>query len=273
MQAGPGAQDISPGPAICGCHRADGRNHRVSHHVARCAGWHPRLCHWRFGPKTHAHDPLHVTHDNHRDWCSLQLLSVPFHKENQATCKQIGPHPWLAVAADIHLQLFRAELRSTAASVCCQVSCAGLPRLVSGFSSNPSIPLCTSAGIGGVHRGGESTLDVSADLTELGRTPVAVVCAGAKSILDIPRTLEYLETQVLSKEWPSLLVASLPASLLCQHRLEHREASALASSFCLSSLMSHTFKLKASALQLNQPLPMIPHGPFTGSLRGVLWHR
>ena len=38
-------------------------------------------------------------------------------------------------------------------------------------------------------------MDVSADLTELGRTPVAVICAGAKSILDIPRTLEYLETQ------------------------------------------------------------------------------
>ena len=40
-------------------------------------------------------------------------------------------------------------------------------------------------------------MDVSADLTELGRTPVAVICAGAKSILDIPRTLEYLETQVM----------------------------------------------------------------------------
>ena len=51
------------------------------------------------------------------------------------------------------------------------------------------------AGIGGVHRGGETTMDVSADLTELGRTPVAVVCAGVKSVLDIPRTLEYLETQ------------------------------------------------------------------------------
>lgn len=53
------------------------------------------------------------------------------------------------------------------------------------------------AGIGGVHRGGEATMDVSADLTELGRTPVAVICAGAKSILDIPRTLEFLETQVI----------------------------------------------------------------------------
>ena len=52
-----------------------------------------------------------------------------------------------------------------------------------------------TGGIGGVHRGGESSLDISADLTELGRTPVAVVCAGAKSVLDIPRTLEFLETQ------------------------------------------------------------------------------
>ena len=58
-----------------------------------------------------------------------------------------------------------------------------------------NIPVFATGGIGGVHRGGEETLDVSADLTELGRTPVAVVCAGAKSILDIPRTLEYLETQ------------------------------------------------------------------------------
>ena len=52
-----------------------------------------------------------------------------------------------------------------------------------------------TGGIGGVHRGGEASWDVSADLSELGRTPVAVVCAGAKSILDIPRTLEVLETQ------------------------------------------------------------------------------
>ena len=58
-----------------------------------------------------------------------------------------------------------------------------------------TVPRCT-IGIGGVHRGGESSMDVSADLTELARTPVAVVCAGVKSLLDIPRTLEYLETQV-----------------------------------------------------------------------------
>ncbi|XP_027519220.1 uncharacterized protein LOC113956637 isoform X2 [Corapipo altera] len=57
------------------------------------------------------------------------------------------------------------------------------------------IPVFVTGGIGGVHREGENTMDVSADLTELGRTPVAVVSAGAKSILDIGRTLEYLETQ------------------------------------------------------------------------------
>jgi len=50
-------------------------------------------------------------------------------------------------------------------------------------------------GIGGVHRGVESTMDISADLEELGQTPVTVVCAGAKAILDLPRTLEYLETK------------------------------------------------------------------------------
>ncbi|CAG8502919.1 18602_t:CDS:10 [Acaulospora morrowiae] len=57
------------------------------------------------------------------------------------------------------------------------------------------IKVFVTGGIGGVHRDGENTMDVSADLTELGRTPVAVVCAGVKSILDIEKTLEYLETQ------------------------------------------------------------------------------
>lgn len=57
------------------------------------------------------------------------------------------------------------------------------------------IRIFVTGGIGGVHRGGELSLDVSADLVELGRTPVAVISAGVKSILDIGRTLEYLETQ------------------------------------------------------------------------------
>ena len=52
-----------------------------------------------------------------------------------------------------------------------------------------------TGGIGGVHRGAETTMDISADLEELSRTPVMVVCAGAKSILDLGLTLEYLETK------------------------------------------------------------------------------
>ncbi|MCB2004488.1 MAG: pseudouridine-5'-phosphate glycosidase [Rhodoferax sp.] len=56
------------------------------------------------------------------------------------------------------------------------------------------IRVFATGGIGGVHRGAQQSFDVSADLQELARTSVAVVCAGAKSILDLPLTLEYLET-------------------------------------------------------------------------------
>ncbi|KAL8527456.1 hypothetical protein ACS0TY_005347 [Phlomoides rotata] len=63
------------------------------------------------------------------------------------------------------------------------------------FADLVGIPIFVTGGIGGVHRHGESTMDISSDLTELGRTPVTVVSAGVKSILDISRTLEYLETQ------------------------------------------------------------------------------
>lgn len=57
------------------------------------------------------------------------------------------------------------------------------------------IDVFVTGGIGGVHRGYEDHMDVSADLEELAQTPVTVVCAGAKAILDLPRTLEYLETK------------------------------------------------------------------------------
>jgi len=57
------------------------------------------------------------------------------------------------------------------------------------------IQFFATGGIGGVHRGAETTMDISADLEELGRTPVMVICAGAKSILDLGLTLEYLETK------------------------------------------------------------------------------
>ncbi|KAJ5962240.1 hypothetical protein N7501_007181 [Penicillium viridicatum] len=63
------------------------------------------------------------------------------------------------------------------------------------LSELAGIKIFGTGGLGGVHRGGENSMDISADLTELGRTPVTVISSGCKSFLDIPRTLEYLETE------------------------------------------------------------------------------
>ena len=63
------------------------------------------------------------------------------------------------------------------------------------ISALAGVRVFATGGIGGVHRGAEKTMDISADLQELAHTSVAVVCAGAKQILDIGRTLEYLETK------------------------------------------------------------------------------
>ena len=62
------------------------------------------------------------------------------------------------------------------------------------IAAQAGIEVFVTGGIGGVHRGAEESMDISADLQELGKTNVTVVCAGAKAILDLPRTLEYLET-------------------------------------------------------------------------------
>ena len=63
------------------------------------------------------------------------------------------------------------------------------------IASFANIKIFATGGIGGVHRGAELTFDISCDLDELGKTNVSVVCAGAKAILDLPKTLEYLETK------------------------------------------------------------------------------
>ncbi len=62
------------------------------------------------------------------------------------------------------------------------------------LANQAGIEVFVTGGIGGVHRGAEDSMDISADLQELSKTNVTVVCAGAKAILDLPRTLEYLET-------------------------------------------------------------------------------
>jgi pseudouridine-5'-phosphate glycosidase len=83
------------------------------------------------------------------------------------------------------LALVAARKGSAGTTVAATIFIAGLA----------DIEIFATGGIGGVHRGAEETFDISADLVELSRTRVAVVCAGAKSILDIGKTLEFLETQ------------------------------------------------------------------------------
>ena len=72
------------------------------------------------------------------------------------------------------------------------------------------IQVFATGGIGGVHRGAETTMDISADLEELAKTPVLVVCAGAKAILDLGLTLEYLETK--DKQTWYTMIQLLPSS-------------------------------------------------------------
>lgn len=97
-------------------------------------------------------------------------------------------------------------------------------------AARAGIQVFATGGIGGVHRGVEETLDVSADLEELGRTPVAVVCAGAKSILDLPRTMEYLETRGVpvvgygTGELPAFYVRE--SGIPVPHRVEDAAAAA-----------------------------------------------
>jgi pseudouridine-5'-phosphate glycosidase len=98
---------------------------------------------------------------------------------------------WLGSAGNV-LKLSRSDLpyavsagRHGSTTVAATMICAALA----------GVSVFATGGIGGVHRGVEATMDISADLDELARTSVAVVCAGAKAILDLPRTLEYLETR------------------------------------------------------------------------------
>lgn len=94
------------------------------------------------------------------------------------------------------------------------------------------IPIFATGGVGGVHRGAEQTFDISADLTELGHTGTTVVCAGVKSILDIPKTLEYLETQRVpviayrSDDFPAFFTRS--SGEKADHRLDTPEDIAAA---------------------------------------------
>ncbi|MBI1774537.1 MAG: pseudouridine-5'-phosphate glycosidase [Proteobacteria bacterium] len=110
--------------------------------------------------------------------------------------------------------VIKASTRDLATAIVCCASAGTTVAATMRIAAKVGIPVFATGGVGGVHRGAESSFDISADLAELGRTPVAVVCAGVKSILDIPKTLEYLETEGVpvlgyrSDEFPAFFVRS-----------------------------------------------------------------
>ena len=99
------------------------------------------------------------------------------------------------------------------------------------IANQAGIDLFVTGGIGGVHRGAQQTMDISADLQELAKTDVTVICAGAKAILDLPLTLEYLETQGVpvlgfkTKELPAFYTAH--SGLSVDYQVDSYEEAAL----------------------------------------------
>jgi len=104
---------------------------------------------------------------------------------DDAQLELLGASPDAMKVSRRDLAYVLAQKRLGATTVAATMICAQLA----------GIEVFVTGGIGGVHRGAETSFDISADLQELARTSVAVVCAGVKSILDIGLTLEYLETQ------------------------------------------------------------------------------
>ncbi|MEO8246104.1 MAG: pseudouridine-5'-phosphate glycosidase [Chloroflexota bacterium] len=127
-------------------------------------------------------------------------------------------HPFKAASRDLGPLLAGRRLAATTVSATMRAAHAA------------GIALFATGGIGGVHRGAATSWDVSSDLDELAATPVAVVCSGAKSILDLPATLEALETRRVpvvgfgTDRMPAFL--SPDAGLAVPHRVDDPEAAA-----------------------------------------------
>jgi pseudouridine-5'-phosphate glycosidase len=97
--------------------------------------------------------------------------------------------------AETGMQAAKASRRDVAALLTGKATAGTTVATTMQAADMAGIKLFATGGIGGVHRGAELSFDISADLEELSLTPVAVVCAGAKAILDLPKTLEVLETK------------------------------------------------------------------------------
>lgn len=123
------------------------------------------------------------------------------------------------------------------------------------------IPLIATGGIGGVHRGAADTMDVSADLHELARTPVAVVCSGAKAILDLPRTREVLETEGVpvigygTDEMPAFTVRG--SGLPVDHRVD--TAGQAAAVIAAQRALNRAGLLLANPVPEAEAIPRVEH--------------
>jgi pseudouridine-5'-phosphate glycosidase len=159
--------------------------------------------------------------------------------------------------------ILKASRRDLAAAVAQKRDAATTVAATMALAHVAGIRFMATGGIGGAHRpltpapfpsgerGGGERWDVSADLTELGRTPVAVVCAGAKSILDLPRTLEILETQGVpvvgyqTDEFPAFYVRSSGESVSARVNTPDEVAG----------LAAAHWKLGGAGVVIAQPVP------------------
>ena len=159
---------------------------------------------------------------------TLERLADPERHVDKAGSRDLGP------------LLARAALASTTVSATIRIAhMAGIPVIATG-------------GIGGVHRGAAGSFDVSSDIDELAATPVAVVCSGAKSILDLPATLEMLETRRIPVV--GLGVDEMPAfySIGSGLRLSHRVDSARDAA---AAIRAHRVLPGACGIVIAQPAP------------------
>lgn len=150
---------------------------------------------------------------------------------SNAEIERLGAEEHVLKASRRDIAPALATRRTAATTVAGTLACAALA----------GIRVFATGGIGGVHRGAEHTFDISADLIELSRAPVVTVCAGAKAILDLPLTLEYLETHgvpvigVQTDELPAFY--SRRSGLRVSHRAESaEEVAAIASAQWASGL-------------------------------------
>lgn len=149
--------------------------------------------------------------------------------------------------------VLKASRRDLAAAILSKADAGTTVAATMAVAVRAGIATFATGGIGGVHRGAEATFDISADLVELARSSVAVICAGCKSILDIGKTLEFLETQSVpvvgygTREFPAFFARQ------SGHRLDHSFGSPQE----LAALVRAHHALGGGGLLIANPIPEI----------------